>query len=75
MLIETSISPGSLRIAGPLTFPSSLIPTPGHYCMIAVISGGLDPAPDHNLIASITDYLNFVRNTNNIAYRNMDVVD
>jgi len=74
-ITETSISPGSLRIAGPLTFPSSLIPSPGHYCMIAVISDGLDPAPDHNLIASVPDFLNFVRNSNNIAYRNMDVVD
>jgi hypothetical protein len=43
--------------------------------MIAVVSDALDPAPDHTLITSVTDYLNFVRNTNNIAYRNMDVVD
>jgi hypothetical protein len=74
-LAETAITPGSLRIAGPLTFPSALIPGLGHYCMIAVVSDALDPAPDHTLIASVSDYLNFVRNTNNIAYRNMDVVD
>src|SRR4030095_5572939 len=43
--------------------------------MIAVVSDGLDPAPDHTLIASVSDYLNFVRSTNNIAYRNMNVVD
>jgi hypothetical protein len=40
-----------------------------------VVSDTLDPAPDHTLIASVSDYLYFVRNTNNIAYRNMDVVD
>lgn len=74
-LTEIGIVPGSVRISGPLTFPAALIPAPGHYCMIAVVSDGLDPAPDHNLIASVSDYLNFVRNTNNIAYRNMDVVD
>ncbi len=74
-LTELSIAPGSLRIAGPLTFPAALIPAPGHFCMIAVVSDDLDPAPDHTLIASVSDYLNFVRNTNNIAYRNMDVVD
>lgn len=74
-LVETAISPGSLRIAGPLVFPSALIPGTGHYCMIAVVTNALDPAPDHNLIASISDYLDFVRNANNIAYRNMDVVD
>lgn len=73
-LMETGITPGSLRIAGPLTFPASLIPSPGHYCMIAVVTDPLDPAPDHTLITSVSDYLDFVRNTNNIAYRNMDVV-
>ncbi|HET7541060.1 MAG TPA: M4 family metallopeptidase [Polyangiaceae bacterium] len=74
-LNETGIAPGALRISGPLTFPAALIPSPGHYCMITVVSSVLDPAPDHTLIASVSDYLSFVRNTNNIAYRNMDVVD
>ena len=74
-LAETGIAPGSVRIAGPLTFPAALIPAVGHYCMIAVVSNVLDPAPDHTLITSVSDYLNYVRNTNNIAYRNMDVVD
>lgn len=74
-LNEAAIAPGAVRVSGPLTFPSALIPAVGHYCMIAVISDALDPAPDHTLIASVSDYLDFVRNSNNIAYRNMDVVD
>jgi thermolysin len=74
-LNEFGIAPSTVRIAGPLTFPAASIPAPGHYCMIAVISDGLDPAPDHTLISSVSDYLHFVRNTNNIAYRNMDVVN
>ncbi|MDQ7793066.1 MAG: M4 family metallopeptidase [bacterium] len=74
-LAETGITPGSVRIAGPLTFPAGLIPGPGHYCMIAVVTSPADPAPDHTLISSVSSYLEYVRNTNNIAYRNMDVVD
>ncbi len=74
-LNETGIAPGALAIAGPLEFQQSLIPGPGHYCMIAVVTDALDPAPNHNLIGSTSDFLHFVRNTNNIAYRNMDVVD
>lgn len=74
-LTETALAPGSLRVTGPLTFPSASIPAPGHYCMIAVVSSTLDPAPDHTLISSVSDYLDHVRGTNNIAYRNMDVVD
>jgi hypothetical protein len=43
--------------------------------MIAVVSSTLDPAPDHTVISSVSAYLDYVRGTNNIAYRNMDVVD
>jgi len=74
-LLETAITPGSLRVTGPLTFPAALIPSPGHYCMIAVVTSSLDPAPDTNLITTVSAYLDYVRGTNNIAYRNMDVVD
>ncbi|MDP9222009.1 MAG: M4 family metallopeptidase [Actinomycetota bacterium] len=71
----TGVASGAVRIAGPLTFPSAQIPSPGHYCMIAVLSNSLDPAPDTSLINSVSSYLDFVRGTNNIAYRNMDVVN
>jgi bacillolysin len=74
-VVETGIAPGSLRIAGPITFPKASIPAPDHYCMIAVVSSSLDPAPDHTAISSVWMYLDYVRGTNNIAYRNMDVVD
>jgi thermolysin len=74
-LNEVGIAPGTMRVSGPLMFPAALIPSPGHYCMIAVLSSALDPAPDTSLITSVSDYLDFVRGTNNIAYRNMDVVD
>jgi hypothetical protein len=74
-LNELAIAPGAVRISGPLTFPSALIPAPGHYCMLAIASDSLDPAPDHTLISSVSEYIDFVRNTNNMAYRNMDVVD
>jgi Zn-dependent metalloprotease len=72
---EAGIAPGTTRITGPITFPSGSIPAPGHYCMIAVVSSALDPAPDHTLISSVSMYLDYVRGTNNIAYRNMNVVD
>ncbi|MCC6407367.1 MAG: M4 family metallopeptidase [Planctomycetes bacterium] len=74
-LTETNITPGSLRTAGPLTFQKALIPAPGHYCMIAVIQDALDPVPMLSSITTVTEYLDFVRKRNNVAYRNMDVVD
>lgn len=74
-LTEAAIAPGSLRIAGPLTFQKALIPSPGHYCMIAVVQDALDPVPLLSSITTVSDYLDFVRKRNNVAYRNMDVVD
>ncbi|MGB3077002.1 MAG: M4 family metallopeptidase, partial [Chitinophagales bacterium] len=73
--LVTSVAPGTMKVSNAITFASALIPAPGHYCMIAVLSSPLDPAPDHSLITSVSQYLDFVRNTNNIAYRNMDVED
>src|SRR4029078_3828346 len=54
-LNELAIAPGSVRISGALTFPSALIPAPGHYCMLAIASDSLDPAPDHTLISSVSE--------------------
>ncbi|HEU4913777.1 MAG TPA: M4 family metallopeptidase [Candidatus Saccharimonadales bacterium] len=69
-----NIPAGGKTIAGPLLFPAAKIPNPGHYCMLAVASSPLDPAPDITQIRDVTEYLEFVRGVNNIAYRNMDVV-
>ncbi|MEM7248555.1 MAG: M4 family metallopeptidase [Acidobacteriota bacterium] len=74
-LAETGIAPGETRISGPLTFDQALIPAVGHYCMIAVVSDALDPVPDLSVINSSSSYVEFVRNLNNVAYRNMNVVD
>jgi neutral peptidase B len=72
-LTAAGIAPGAMEVVGPLPFPAAQIPAPGHYCMIAVVSSSLDPAPDHTLINTVPAYLDYVRDTNNIAYRNMDV--
>lgn len=43
--------------------------------MIAVISDSLDPVPQLAFITTVSEYLDFVRRRNNVAYRNMDVVN
>ncbi|MBC8754842.1 M4 family metallopeptidase [Kordia sp. YSTF-M3] len=73
--VQLGIAPGTSRVSNTIVFPAAMIPATGHYCMIAVISDALDPAPDHTLISNLSEYLNYVRNTNNIAYKNMNVVD
>jgi thermolysin len=74
-LTTTGVAPGATVVAGPVTFSSALVPAPGHYCLIAVASSTLDPAPDTSLISSVSMYVDYVRDTNNIAWKNLDVVD
>jgi Zn-dependent metalloprotease len=58
-----------------VAIPKEWLPPVGHYCMIALVNDSYDPAPDPAQIATISDYLDYISNTNNVAFRNMDVVD
>ncbi len=49
-------------------------PDPGtvdHFCLIASIEGFRDPHPDPTGISNPTQYMDFIRNHNNISYRNV----
>jgi serine protease len=50
------------------------IPAPGHYCLIAVAGNAEDPKPDPATFANFDQYVTYVRNNNNVAWRNFDVV-
>jgi hypothetical protein len=63
-----------LTVANGLTWPSADIPAPGHYCFVAVTGNALDPKPDPATFATFDNYLTYVRNNNNVAWRNFDVV-
>lgn len=67
-------APGMVAFSDLAILKESL-PPPGHYCMIAVANDSFDPAPNPNQIATISDYVDFIRDTNNVAFRNMEVVD
>jgi hypothetical protein len=43
----------------------------GHYCLIASIEGPRDPHPDPSGITGPTQYMQFIRDHNNICYRNL----
>lgn len=51
------------------------VPDPGivdHFCLIASIEGFRDPHPDPAGIISPSQYMDFIRNHNNICYRNVE---
>jgi hypothetical protein len=50
------------------------VPDPGsvgHFCIIASIEGFGDPHPDPAGISNASQYMDFIRNHNNICYRNV----
>lgn len=63
-------------VAGPLEWPTSVQPAArGHYCLVAILGNTQDPKPDHTVIVTAGDYHNFVRNSNNVVWKNFDIDD
>jgi subtilase family protein len=63
-----------LTVSDGLTWASAEIPAPGHYCFVAVAGNAEDPKPNTATFSTFDQYLAYVRNNNNIAWRNFDVV-
>ena len=66
----------TLVVAGPLTWPAAALPPIGdHACFIAAVGSAADPTPPPLPTTDWTNFLAFVRNNNNVAWRNFDVVE
>ncbi len=70
-----NLSPGELRVIGPLVWPDAQIPGPGHYCLISILDSPTDPAPNLANIHTANDFTTMVRDKNNVAWRNIEIVD
>ncbi len=66
--------PGALTIAK-VTWDASALPPLGHFCLIAELDSSLDPAPDKALITNGTLFSKFIAESNNFAWKNINVVD
>jgi len=70
------VSPDQFLVAGPLEWPINLQPlNKGHYCIVAILGNTQDPKPDHTMIATASDYYDFIRNSNNVVWKNFDIDD
>jgi len=68
-----NILPGEFRVAGPLEWNS--VPSKGHYCFVGVIRADNEPSPDIGSISSLDDFHNFIRQSNNVTWKNFEVDD
>ena len=71
-----NIPAGGFKVSDTVVWPH--VPDPGtanHFCLIAVCGNTVDPFPDTTMIDSATDFIKFMRSSNNIAYRNVTFED
>jgi hypothetical protein len=67
--------PNSSSIVEPIIWPSSLIPAPEQINLIAVVQSGDDPAPDLSSIQTPEDFYYLVKESNNVTFKNQQVID
>ena len=63
----------SLVVTDGVTWAEADIPGTGHYCFVALLDHPNDPAPV--LPASFPSFSSFIRDNNNVAWRNFNVID
>jgi serine protease len=67
-------SGNSLTVSNALVWPSASIPAPGHYCFIAVAGNALDPKPGPAMFGTFNQFVSYISNNNNVAWRNFNVI-
>jgi len=65
----------SLVVAGTIPWREADVPGSGHYCFVAMLEHDRDPAPPIPQAADWDGFLTMVRNHNNVAWRNFNVID
>ncbi len=77
-LIDTvnvaAVQPGGLSIRE-VRWRQQDLPPVGHFCLIAELHNTVDPSPDKSLITSGALFSKFVAESNNFAWKNINVVD
>lgn len=63
-----------LTVSDVITWAAPDIPAPGHYCFVGLIGNGRDPAPDPALFADWDNFTRFIRDNNNVTWRNFNVI-
>ncbi|MEO1139015.1 MAG: S8 family peptidase [Pseudomonadota bacterium] len=64
----------TLVATGPITWADADIPAPGHYCFVAILNHGQDPGPTPADFLDWDNFRAFIRNNNNVTWRNFNVV-
>lgn len=64
-----------LTVSDAIVWPAAELPSTGHYCLVAIIGSDQDPAPDPGEFTDFGNFRRFIRENNNVTWRNFNVVD
>jgi hypothetical protein len=65
-----------LTVSPPIKWAGNSIPPKGHYCFVCLIDNACDPAPPRPAdFLNFDNFLRFIRENNNVTWRNFNVVD
>jgi serine protease len=64
-----------LTVSSPITWPAAAIPAPGHYCFVSILNTPRDPGPTPADLMDWNNFTTFIRNNNNVTWRNFNVVN
>lgn len=64
-----------LTVSNKITWPAAAIPAAGHYCFIGLVGNVEDPAPDPADFLNWDNFTRFIKENNNVTWRNFNVSD
>jgi serine protease len=64
-----------LTVSPGITWQQADIPAPGHYCFVGIVDHPGDLAPSPGQLLDWTNFTNFIKNNNNVTWRNFNVID
>src|SRR5690606_6506391 len=64
-----------VMVSDAITWPAAAIPGPGHYCFVGLVGAAGDPAPAPADFLNFDNFRLFIRQNNNVTWRNFNVVD
>jgi serine protease len=64
-----------LTVSDAIVWNQADIPGPGHYCLVGLIGNAVDPAPGPVDFLNWDNFRRFIRENNNVTWRNFNVED
>ena len=62
-----------LTVSNAITWPQAALPGEGHYCFVAMVGNAADPAPGPADFLDWDNFRHFIRENNNVTWRNFNV--